>query len=64
LFKLFTPLTPEDRFIAHLIEKYVNMLVLAGANILSPFGYTEKILRDHLFYGERQMALQPVMTTK
>jgi len=45
-------------------EKYVDMLTLAGANILSPFGYTEKILKDRVVHGEKQMVLQPVITLK
>lgn len=50
----------ETRFDA---EKYVDMLVLAGANILSPFGYTEEALKDQIVYGEKQTALKPVLTT-
>ena len=41
-------------------EKYVDMLILAGANILSPFGYTEEKLRDRLVHGEKQMVLAPM----
>ncbi len=41
-------------------EKYVDMLILAAANILSPFGYTEEGLKDEIFYGEKQMVLEPV----
>jgi DNA polymerase elongation subunit (family B) len=44
-------------------EKYVDMLVLAGANILSPFGYTEEALKDQIVYGEKQTVLKPVLTT-
>jgi len=43
-------------------EKYVDMLILAGANILSPFGYTEEALKDQILYGEKQMVLKPVLT--
>jgi len=50
----------ETRFDA---EKYVGMLILAGANILSPFRYTEEALRDQIIYGEKQMVLKPVLTT-
>jgi len=45
------------------VEKYVDMLILAGANILSPFGYTEEALRDQIVYGEKQTLLKPVLTT-
>lgn len=41
-------------------EKYVDMLILAGANILSPFGHTERGLKDRLVHGEKQMVLQPM----
>jgi len=40
-------------------EKYVDMLILAATNILSPFGYTEGMLKDNLVYGQKQMILQP-----
>ena len=40
-------------------EKYVDMLILAAANILSLFGYTEEGLKDEIFYGEKQMVLEP-----
>ena len=43
-------------------EKYVDMLVLAGANILSPFEYTEGRLKDQIVYGEKQTVLEPVLT--
>jgi len=45
------------------VEKYVEMLILAGANILSPFGYTQERLRDHIVYGEKQMMLTPILRT-
>ena len=50
----------ETRFDA---EKYVDMLIRAGANILSPFGYTEEALKDQIVYGEKQTVLKPVLTT-
>ncbi|MDH5663936.1 MAG: hypothetical protein OEY90_05670 [Candidatus Bathyarchaeota archaeon] len=49
----------ETRFY---VEKYVGMLILAGANILSPFGYTEEALKDQIVYGARQTVLKPVLT--
>jgi len=30
------------------VEKYVDMLIVAGANILSPFGYTKDALKDQI----------------
>jgi len=36
-------------------EKYVEMLILAAANILSQFGCTQERLKDRIVYGERQM---------
>ena len=39
-------------------EKYVEMLILAATNILSPFGYTEGQLKDYMVYGERQTTLR------
>ncbi len=39
------------------VEKYVNLLILAGVNILSPFGYTEDNLKDQIVYGEQQTVL-------
>jgi len=53
-------INPETRFDA---EKYVDMLILAGANVLSPFGYTEDALKDQIVYGEKQTMLEPVLTT-
>ncbi len=41
-------------------ERYVDMLIRAGANILSPFGYNERMLKNRLVYGERQMILAPL----
>ena len=49
----------ETRFDA---EKYVDMLIVAGANILSPFGYTEEALKDQIVYGKKQTVLKPVLT--
>jgi hypothetical protein len=46
------------------IEKYVDMLILAGANILSPFTYSEERLKDHIVYGEKQTILQSVLKTQ
>ncbi len=51
----------ETRFDA---EKYVEMLILAAANILSPFGYTQKRLKDHIVQGKRQMMLSSVLRTR
>ena len=48
----------ETRFDA---GKYVDMLILAGANILSPFGYTEEALKDQVVYGGKQTLLKPVL---
>jgi DNA polymerase elongation subunit (family B) len=45
------------------VEKYVDMLILAGANILSPFGYTEEALKDQIVYGEKQTVLKPILAT-
>jgi len=47
----------ETRFDA---EKYLDMLILAATNILSPFGYTQDQLKDHVIYGERQTVLKRV----
>jgi hypothetical protein len=47
------------------VEKYVDMLILAGANIiLSPFGYTEKGLKDRLVHGEKQVVLSSILARK
>jgi len=43
-------------------EKYVDMLIMAGANILSPFRYTEEELKDEIYYGEKQTVLTPTPT--
>jgi len=45
------------------VRKYVAMLILAGANILSPFGYNEEGLKDEIRYGEKQTVLKPTLTT-
>jgi len=47
----------DSRFDA---EKYMNMLILAAANILIPFGYTQERLKDHVVYGEKQTMLKTV----
>jgi len=44
-------------------EKYVDMLILAGANILSPFGHTEEKLKGNIVYGQKQVALEPILST-
>jgi DNA polymerase I len=49
----------ETRFDA---QKYEDMLILAGANILSPFGHTEDTLKDQIVYGEKQTVLKPILT--
>jgi len=46
----------ENRFDA---EKYLDLLILAGADILSPFGYTEKLLKDEVVYSEKQVIFNP-----
>ena len=43
-------------------EKYVDMLIMAGANLVSPFGYTEEGLKDEICYGEKQIVLNPTLT--
>jgi DNA polymerase elongation subunit (family B) len=43
-------------------EKYVDMLILAGANILAPFEPTEKRFGDHIVYGQKQMPLKLTAT--
>jgi len=50
----------ETRFDA---EKYVDMLVLAATNILSPFGYSQDQLTDHVLYGEKQTMLESALRT-
>ena len=45
------------------VEKYVDILIVAGANILSLFGYTEEVVKDRIVYGEEQTVLKPVLTT-
>lgn len=40
-------------------EKYIDMLILTGANILSPFGYTEETIKNQLVYCEKQAVLSP-----
>ena len=41
-------------------EKYIDMLILAGADILSPFGFTKELLKAHLVRGKKQMILQSI----
>ena len=41
------------------VRKYVAILILAGANILNLFGYTEEGLKDEIAYGEKQTVLKP-----
>jgi len=43
-------------------KKYVDMLILAGANILSPFGYTEEKLKDEIVYGQKQVDLESMIS--
>jgi DNA polymerase-2 len=43
------------------VRKYLAMLILAGVNILSPFGYTEEGLKDEICYGEKQTVLKPTL---
>ena len=42
------------------VKKYVAMLILAAANILSQFGYTEERLKDEICYGSKQIVLKPM----
>jgi len=42
------------------VEKYLDMLILAAANILSPFGYTKGRLKDQVVHGEKQTMLKPL----
>lgn len=39
------------------VKKYVDLLLSAGANILRPFGYTKRKLRDAVLYQEHQSLL-------
>jgi DNA polymerase elongation subunit (family B) len=43
------------------VQKYVDMLILAGANILSPFKYSEERLKDLVVYGEKQTMFESVL---
>jgi len=54
--ELITSETPFDA------EKYVDMLIMAGANILSQFGYAKEKLKDEICYGEKQTVLNPTLT--
>jgi len=44
-------------------KKYTDILVLAGANILSWFGCGEDLLKDRVVYGEEQTVLKPALKT-
>jgi hypothetical protein len=44
------------------IRKYVAMLILAGANILNPFGFTEERLQDQTVHGQKQLVLEAMAT--
>jgi DNA polymerase-2 len=39
------------------VRKYLELLLAAGANILSPFGYTSEKLHDLVVRNQRQIAL-------
>ena len=39
------------------VEKYLELLFSAAENILLPFGYSAKKIRDYVFYQERQATL-------
>jgi len=39
------------------IKKYLELLLAAGANILSPFDYTAEKLSDLVLRNQRQVAL-------
>ncbi len=38
-------------------KKYFDVLILAGANVLSPLGCIREELEDEMVYGEKQMVL-------
>ncbi|UCE28571.1 MAG: hypothetical protein JSV85_04630 [Candidatus Bathyarchaeota archaeon] len=44
------------------VEKYMDMLILAGASIISQFKYTEEAIKNQLVYGEKQMVLSTIPT--
>jgi DNA polymerase elongation subunit (family B) len=46
------------------VEKYVDMLIMAGVNILSPFGCTEEGLKAEICYGEKQTLLKPTLMVR
>lgn len=46
------------------VEKYVGMLIMAGVNILGPFGCTEEGLKAEICYGEKQTVLKPTRMVK
>ncbi|MDH5780935.1 MAG: hypothetical protein OEZ29_10120, partial [Candidatus Bathyarchaeota archaeon] len=46
------------------VEKYVDMLIMAGVNILSPFGCTEEGLKAEICYGEKQTVLKPALMAR
>jgi len=39
------------------VKKYLELLLAAGANILSPFGYTSEKLHDLVVRNQKQVAL-------
>jgi len=43
--------------------KYLDLLVLAGVNVLSPFGCTEERLKDYIVYEAKQSELEPLLIT-
>ena len=46
------------------VEKYVDMLIMAGVNILSPFGCTEEGLKAEICYSEKQTVLSPTLMAR
>lgn len=40
------------------VKKYLDLLLSAASNILSPFGYSSRKLRDEVLYREAQLLLQ------
>jgi len=45
------------------VKKYLDLLMLAGVNVLSPFGYTEERLKDYIVYEAKQSELEPLLIT-
>ena len=43
------------------VEKYVDMLIMAGVNILGPFGCTEEGLKAEICYSEKQTVLKSTL---